>query len=102
MTRPVSGDTARTLLFVPGNRPDRFPKAAGTRCSATRPGSAGEKVASYEDYLRIFGLPSGGAIRVSVGLASNLADVERFLAFAEDTYRDRLPSYESLKIRERC
>ncbi|MCW2945486.1 MAG: hypothetical protein JWR24_2203 [Actinoallomurus sp.] len=65
-------------------------------------GSAGQEVASYEDYLRIFGLPSGGAIRVSVGLASNLADVERFLRFAEDAYRDRLPSYEGLKIRERC
>jgi selenocysteine lyase/cysteine desulfurase len=65
-------------------------------------GPACQEVVSYDDYLRIFGLASGGAIRVSVGLASNLADVERFLAFAEDTYRDRFPSYEGLKIRERC
>jgi citrate lyase subunit beta/citryl-CoA lyase len=28
MTRPVSVDAARTLLFVPGDRPGRFPKAA--------------------------------------------------------------------------
>jgi citrate lyase subunit beta/citryl-CoA lyase len=27
MTRPVSVEAARTLLFVPGDRPDRFPKA---------------------------------------------------------------------------
>jgi citrate lyase subunit beta/citryl-CoA lyase len=27
MTRPVPVETARTLLFVPGDRPDRFPKA---------------------------------------------------------------------------
>jgi selenocysteine lyase/cysteine desulfurase len=37
---------------------------------------------SLDDYVRALGLPSGGAVRVSVGLASNAADVERFLAFA--------------------
>lgn len=35
-----------------------------------------------DDYVEAIGLPSGGAVRVSLGLVSNLADVERFLAFA--------------------
>jgi selenocysteine lyase/cysteine desulfurase len=64
--------------------------------------SAGRRMDSLDDYLDLLGLPSGGAVRVSVGLASNLADVERFLRFAEDTYRDRLPSHDGLKVRERC
>lgn len=32
---------------------------------------------------------TGGAVRVSLGLASNLADVDRFLDFVAGTYRDR-------------
>ncbi len=64
--------------------------------------SAGRRVATLDEYLEILGLPSGGAVRVSVGLASNLADVEHFLRFAEDTYRDRFPSSAGLPPRERC
>jgi selenocysteine lyase/cysteine desulfurase len=64
--------------------------------------SAGRDVRTLDDYLAILGLPSGGAIRVSVGLASNFPDVERFLCFAAETYRDRRPSTEGLKARERC
>jgi selenocysteine lyase/cysteine desulfurase len=37
-----------------------------------------------DDYMRAIGLASGGAIRASLGLASNLADVERFLNFAAE------------------
>jgi selenocysteine lyase/cysteine desulfurase len=36
-----------------------------------------------EDYVREIGLSSGGAIRVSLGIASNFSDVHRFVAFAE-------------------
>ena len=46
--------------------------------------------------------PSGGAVRVSLGLVSNLADVERFLDFAEQTYRDAEPSRSGLAPRLRC
>ena len=42
-----------------------------------------------EDYLSLTGMPSGGAVRVSLGVASTLDDVEKFLDFAEATYRDR-------------
>ena len=57
---------------------------------------------TVDDYLELTGLPSGGAVRVSLGLASNLADVERFLDFAEHTYRDAEPDRGGLAPRLRC
>jgi molybdenum cofactor sulfurtransferase len=44
-------------------------------------GELGEGM-SLDDYIRAIGLPSGGAIRASLGLATNLADVQRFIEFA--------------------
>jgi selenocysteine lyase/cysteine desulfurase len=40
-----------------------------------------------DDYLRMTGMPTGGAIRISLGLAANFADVHRFMSFA-GTFRD--------------
>jgi molybdenum cofactor sulfurtransferase len=37
---------------------------------------------TLEDYIARIGLPSGGAIRASLGLASNFSDVEHFTKFA--------------------
>jgi molybdenum cofactor sulfurtransferase len=37
---------------------------------------------TLDDYIAAIGLPTGGAIRASLGLASNHADIERFTAFA--------------------
>lgn len=54
------------------------------------------------DYLRLTGLPSGGAVRVSLGLASDLGDLDRFLDFAERTYRDAEPDRAGLPARTRC
>ena len=39
---------------------------------------------TLDDYVHAIGLPSGGAVRASLGLASNFADVERFCAFADE------------------
>jgi molybdenum cofactor sulfurtransferase len=39
---------------------------------------------TLEDYIRQIGLPSGGAIRASLGLVSNLADLRRFTEFASE------------------
>jgi len=39
---------------------------------------------TLDDYVAAIGLPSGGAIRASLGLSSNRADVERFALFAHD------------------
>ena len=39
---------------------------------------------ALDDYVREIGLPSGGAIRASLGLATNLADLNRFKVFAAE------------------
>ena len=57
---------------------------------------------TVDDYLNLIGLPSGGAVRASLGLVSNISDVERFLDFAEQTYRDREPDRGGLPPRLRC
>jgi selenocysteine lyase/cysteine desulfurase len=57
---------------------------------------------TLDDYLDLVGLPSGGAVRVSLGLVSNRDDVERFLDFAQRTYRDREPDRAGLAPRLRC
>jgi molybdenum cofactor sulfurtransferase len=40
-----------------------------------------------DDYIRLVGMPTGGAVRVSLGLATNFADVHRFMSFATE-FRD--------------
>jgi selenocysteine lyase/cysteine desulfurase len=37
---------------------------------------------TLDDYIRAIGLPSGGAVRASLGLASNFCDINRFMSFA--------------------
>ncbi len=37
---------------------------------------------TIDDYVQAIGLPSGGAVRASLGLASNFTDIHRFTAFA--------------------
>ena len=39
---------------------------------------------TLDDYVDAIGLPSGGAVRASLGLASNAADLGRFAAFAQE------------------
>jgi molybdenum cofactor sulfurtransferase len=39
---------------------------------------------SLDDYVQAIGLPSGGAVRASLGIASNGADIERFVGFAAE------------------
>jgi len=57
---------------------------------------------TMDQYLDLLGMPSGGALRASVGLASNVDDVERFLAFVEMTYRDRVIGTDGLTPRRGC
>jgi hypothetical protein len=45
-------------------------------------------VRTRDDYRDHAGLPGGGAVRVPLGLVSDISDVERFLGFAQRTYRD--------------
>lgn len=58
--------------------------------------------ASLDDIINGLGLPSAGCVRVSFGLASNVADVDRFFDFAISMYRDRRTSSAGLKPRESC
>ena len=60
------------------------------------------KTPSLDEMISLIGLPSGGAIRVSFGLVSNAADVDRFFAFAAKTYRDRITTSAGLPARDRC
>ena len=39
---------------------------------------------TLDDYVRVIGLPSGGAVRASLGIASNQADLDRFAEFAAE------------------
>ena len=56
---------------------------------------------SLDDYVDAIGLPSGGAVRASLGLASNAADVERFAAFAR-TFVDLAGVPDDLPARLGC
>ena len=57
---------------------------------------------TLDQYVDLLGLPSGGALRASVGLASNVDDVERFLVFLEMTYRDHVVGTAGLAPRQGC
>jgi selenocysteine lyase/cysteine desulfurase len=57
---------------------------------------------TMDEYIGLLGLASGGALRASVGLASNVEDVERFLAFVEMTYTDRDADFGGLAPRRGC
>ncbi|KAK0716420.1 pyridoxal phosphate-dependent transferase [Apiosordaria backusii] len=52
------------------------------------------------EFIELLGLPSGGAIRVSFGIASTSADVDKFFDFVESTYRDRVAYSEGLAPRK--
>ena len=43
-----------------------------------------EEGMSFDDYLELVGMPTGGAVRVSLGIATNFADVYRFMEFATE------------------
>lgn len=56
---------------------------------------------TLDDYVRTIGLPSGGAIRASLGLASNFHDVRRFMDFAS-TFVDLADVPDDLPPRTVC
>ena len=64
--------------------------------------AARARIQTMDEYVEFLGLPSGGAVRASLGLVSNIDDVERFLAFVETTYRDRVVGTGGLAPRRGC
>ncbi|KAJ6783453.1 hypothetical protein PWT90_04358 [Aphanocladium album] len=57
---------------------------------------------SYQDFVSALDVPAVGAIRVSLGIASVAADVDAFVAFVEETYRDRVVTTKNLAPRASC
>ena len=69
------------------------PGAAEAAFGLSRPDVARARwldAGSTDHYMETVGMP-GGAIRASVGLASNIEDVQSFLALLDSTYRDHPP-----------
>src|SRR5439155_16446331 len=56
---------------------------------------------SLDDYVRALGLPSGGAVRASLGLASNFVDIHRFATFARE-FVDLVQVPDDLPARTGC
>ncbi|KAK2761210.1 hypothetical protein FQN54_001731 [Arachnomyces sp. PD_36] len=59
------------------------------------------KEKKWDDVLADMGMPSGGGVRVSLGLMSNFADVYRFVEFASG-FLDEVPGKEGLVPRAHC
>jgi selenocysteine lyase/cysteine desulfurase len=94
----ASGFSVRTGCFCnPGAGEGAFAITRRSLRHAPRWG-----IRTVDDYLELLSLPTGGAVRVSFGLASTYADAERFLRFAEATYRDRRIDTTGLPPRLRC
>ncbi len=72
------------------------------RRAIMRRGLPRRDMTTVDGYLRAVGLATGGAVRISLGVASTLGDVESFLDFAERTYRDRMPDLCGLDPRLNC
>ncbi len=62
----------------------------------------GSKDMSLDEYLRVVGMPTGGSIRVSFGLATTTADIDHLFAFAKKTYQDRITGTDGLVPRDHC
>jgi molybdenum cofactor sulfurtransferase len=56
---------------------------------------------TMQDYVDKLGLPNAGAIRVSLGIASNAADVVAFVDYAR-TFLDSFPDTTNLRARLGC
>jgi len=56
---------------------------------------------TMDERLVALGLQSAGAVRISLGLVSNFADVYRFVQFAE-TFLDTFPTESDLPPRMHC
>ena len=55
-----------------------------------------------DEFVEVLGIPSLGAVRVSFGLASTAADIDKFFGFVEKAYKDRVITSTGLPPREQC
>ena len=61
----------------------------------------GEAGMTWDQFLADLGMQSGGAVRVSLGLVTNFADVYRLTQFAQ-TFLDTVPAESNLSPRLHC
>ncbi len=61
----------------------------------------GHEGITWDQFLANLGMQSGGAVRVSLGIATNFADVYRFMQFAE-TFLDTFSTESNLQPRVHC
>jgi selenocysteine lyase/cysteine desulfurase len=64
--------------------------------------STAKGLRTVDEYLELLGVPTGGAVRVSLGIVSTFADVDRLLRFLVATYTDRPAASAGLAPRLRC
>ncbi|MGH7743691.1 MAG: aminotransferase class V-fold PLP-dependent enzyme [Candidatus Dormibacteria bacterium] len=81
----AAGFSLRTGCFC---NPGASEAALGITRASLR-GAHHKGAGTLEGYIALLGLPSGGAIRVSFGVASTIDDLQRLLSFVEHTYRNR-------------
>lgn len=98
----AAGISLRTGCFCnPGAGESAFALSpAALAQAAPDVGGAGRR--TLDDVLREMSLPTGGAVRVSLGLVSTFEDVRRFVEFVVRAYRDRDPDTTGLAPRLRC
>ncbi|MFI5541746.1 aminotransferase class V-fold PLP-dependent enzyme [Nocardia sp. NPDC051900] len=65
-------------------------------------GLLGKPPGTIDSYVAELGLPTGGALRVSFGIASNFQDAQRFVEFVDTTYRNRRCDTQGLSPRKHC
>ncbi len=56
---------------------------------------------TWDQFLSDLGMQSGGAVRVSLGIATNFADVYHLIQFAQ-TFLDTVPAETNLAPRVHC
>ena len=102
--RAVARDTAAAMISIRTGcfcNPGAFEAAFNlTRADWRR--SLRGAARTMDQHLDLLGMPSGGSLRASVGLASNVGDVERLMEFMEFTYRDRSIGAGGLAPRQGC
>jgi selenocysteine lyase/cysteine desulfurase len=94
----AAGISIRTGCFCnpgAGEKASRLTREALRTAARARP-------QTIDQYMGLLGLPSAGALRASVGLSSNITDVEHLLAFIEASYQDRAADTSGLAPRGGC
>jgi molybdenum cofactor sulfurtransferase len=61
----------------------------------------GQEGITWDQFLANLGMQSGGAVRVSLGIATNFADIYRFMQFAE-SFLDTFSTESNLQPRVHC